>query len=63
MLKPVTRNAAVTVRSAGESIAPINKTLACFQIRSEQSLLKVPRIVIYSVRRIGMSDLLAEFLL
>ena len=60
MLKPVTRNAAVTVRSAGERIAPINKIFACFQIRCENKLAKDPRIMIYSPCRVGIGHLLSE---
>jgi hypothetical protein len=31
-LKPITRKAAVTVRLAGEKIAPANKTCMCCQV-------------------------------
>jgi hypothetical protein len=59
----MTRNAAVTVRSAGQRIAPNNRIFACSQIRFENSLAKAPNIVIYSVCRVGISNLLAELLL
>jgi len=44
-------------------MAPINKTFTCSQMRLENSLAKAPRIVIYSVGKVGISNLLAEFLL
>jgi hypothetical protein len=41
----------------------MSKIFAYSQIRFENSLVKAPRIVIYSAGRVGMSNLLAEFLL
>jgi hypothetical protein len=62
MLRPVLRKAAVTVRSAGERIAPIKRIFACLQIRFENSLAKLPRIVIYSACRAGIGYLLSKSL-
>jgi hypothetical protein len=52
------RKVAVTVRSAGDRIAFINKIFACSQIRFENNLAKAPRIMFYSDCRVGIGNLL-----
>jgi len=60
--QPITRNAAVTVRSAGERLAPMRSLRASSQMPFENSLAKASRIriVIYSACRVDIGYLLVE---
>src|SRR5215210_6525193 len=49
---------AVTVRSAGHRMAPMTRIFACSQMRFENSRAKASNVVIYSVCRVGISNLL-----
>lgn len=52
-LNPSTRNTAVTVSSAGERIAPTNKTFACSRMRAENSIVKGYIIVLCYVSELA----------
>jgi hypothetical protein len=57
------RKAAATVRCPGVNMAPISKVWACSQMRLENSLAKLVRIVVYSLGKVSRGLLLGGMML